>query len=142
VKTPHLLRVEEPPEPFAALFAAVAALGLRAGWLELAGPVEPIPPRLASAASLGALRAVAVAEARSVVVKPHRGAVVLKDLLREHFRGCALVLIHAPAEAAPDLPRLARAGEEWRVHPTGEAERAYTLDRLAASLRKPRPWAE
>jgi hypothetical protein len=140
VKTPHLLRVEEPPERFAALFAAVAALGLRVGWLELAAPAEPVPPRLAAAASLGALRAVAVAESRSVVVKPHRGAAVLKDLLREHFRGCALVLVHASVAAAPELPRLASTGEDWRVHPAGESERTYTSERLAASLRQIRPW--
>src|SRR6185436_14218941 len=105
-KGPHLLRVELGPAAFLPLFAAARALELRLGWLELGGAVAPLPASLDAAASLGALRAVAVGEGKSVAVKPRRGAPVLKDLLREHFAGCALVLVEGEEGAVPGLPLL------------------------------------
>lgn len=148
MKIPHLARVEEPAAAFAPLAEALAAAGLRLGWLEWRRP-EPLPPSLLEAAGLGTLRAVAVGGGVTTAVKPIAGRPVLRDLLREHFLGCALVLVHLdgqgseeeePAEAA-DLPLLARAGEgSYRL--TGAAgERRYVPAALAARLRSPRPLA-
>lgn len=141
MKTPHLLRVEAGPETFLTLFAAARSLGLRLGWLEFEGAVEPLPASLDSAAALGALRAVAIGEGKTVTVKPRRGAPVLKDLLREHFAGCVLVLVEAEETAATGLPLLRPDGEGWRVIlPESGGELAFTAEQLAAGLRKPRPW--
>jgi len=136
VKSPHLLRVEDPPERFAPLIEAARALGLRIGWLELGGTGHPVPPVLEAAAGLGVLRAVEVGEGRTVAVKPLRGAPVLKDLLREHFRGCALVLVRGEVEA----PWLRPEGGSWVVAAPGAASRSYTAEKLAEALRKPHPW--
>jgi len=141
----HLLRVEDGPEVFGELIAAARGLGLRVGWLDLAEPV-PLPPDLETAAAAGALRAVAVGGGRSAAVKPLRGAAVLGDLLREHFRGCALVLIRGetaallPAGAGEAVARLARDGAAWRIEPPGAAAVPFTTADLAAALRRPRPW--
>jgi hypothetical protein len=136
VKSPHLLRVEDPPERFAPLIEAARALSLRIGWLELGGTAHPVPPVLEAAAGLGVLRAVEVGEGRTVAVKPLRGAPVLKDLLREHFRGCVLVLVRGEVEA----PSLRIEDSVWTVTPSGAASRNYTAEKLAETLRKPNPW--
>jgi hypothetical protein len=136
VKAPHLLRVEGDPVQFASLIEAARALGLRIGWLDLGGAPMPVPEALDTAAGLGVLRAVAVGEGRAVAVKPLRGAPVLKDLLREHFQGCALVLVRGEVEA----PSLRIEGDAWIVAPPGAASRQYTAEKLAATLRKPDPW--
>jgi hypothetical protein len=140
---PHLLRVDGPPERYAPLFAAARAEGLRLGWLDLAASSPaPLPAPLApldNAAGLGALRAVSVAGDRSVAVKPLKGAPVLRDLLREHFRGCVLVLVRGEG-LSPDLASLQEGGEGWAVTAPGEAARAFTSTGLAAALRRPRPW--
>ncbi|MFL6196984.1 MAG: hypothetical protein ACJ75H_22555 [Thermoanaerobaculia bacterium] len=138
MKSPHLLRVEDPPDRFAPLIDAARTLGLRIGWLDLGVPVAPLPEPLETAAGLGVLRAVSVEENRTVAVKPLRGATVLKDLLREHFRGCALVLIHGAADAAS----LRIEEDAWIVTPPGAASRRYATADLALALRKPRPWGE
>ncbi len=137
-RPPHLLAVDEGPERFAPLFAAARELGLRLGWLELPGGAPPpvLPADLEAAAGLGALRAVSAGGGRSVAVKPLRGEPVLGDLLREHFRGCALVLVRGTVPA----PRLTLEGESWKVAPPGEAARLYSAGDFAAALRKPRPW--
>lgn len=141
MKAPHLLRVAAPPAAFAPLAAALAAEGLRLGWLELAAaPPEPLAVDLAAALDLGVLRAVAVGPGRVVAAKPTRGAPVLRDLLREHFLGCRLVLVAGPG-APDDLPRLALDGEGFRVQPPDEAARTFPPAALAARLRRPRPWA-
>ena len=134
MRAPHLLRVDEGPERFAPLVEAARALGLRIGWLEL--EAVPAPAPLEAAASLGVLRAVAVGEGRTVAVKPLRGTPVLRDLLREHFRGCALVLVRGKLEA----PSLTPVEEGWSVEAPGSAALRYTADQLATALRKPRPW--
>ena len=136
MKAPHLLRVDDPPEKLAPLIEAARSLGLRIGWLELGGTAHPVPPVLEAAAGLGVLRAVEVGEGRTVAVKPLRGAPVLKDLLREHFRGCALVLVRGEVEA----PWLRLEGEGFVVVPPGAASRGYTPAKLAEALRKPHPW--
>ena len=132
--TIHLLRVDEPAGHFAAVFAAARALDLRVGWLELSGEAAPapMPPTLAAAAGLGALRAVAIGGERSVAIKPMRGLPVLRDVVREHFRGCSLVLVRADV----DLPLLEAHSEGWRVR-LDEDSRSYNADTLAAALRSP-----
>jgi hypothetical protein len=146
----HRLRVEAPPERFAALVAAMADAGLRAGWLDLApaapaGAGEPaappaaVPADLEAAAVAGVLRAVALSAGRSVAVKPRKGEPVWEDLLREHFRGCALVLVRGEVEAPPLLTPDAEGGG-WSVAPPGGAVRSYTTAELVAALRRPRPW--
>lgn len=141
MKEPHLLRVDAPAEHFAPLAAALAAEGMRLGWLELAAaPPEPLSIELAAALDLGVLRAVAVGPGRSLAAKPLRGAPVLRDLLREHFRGCRLVLV-AGRGAPPELPALEPAdGGGYRVEPPGEAARTLAPAALATRLRRPRPW--
>jgi hypothetical protein len=132
LKAPHLLRVEEDPEPFASLIEAARAEGLRVGWLELA-EAAPLPAVLESAAGLGVLRAVSVGNGRTVAVKPLRGAPVLKDVLREHFLGCALVLVRG----AVDAPRLRQQAEGWIVEVREEAGKAFSTEKLVAELRSP-----
>ncbi len=151
MRPPHLLRVEEGPERFAPLLAAIAAAGLRAGWLEL-GPAAPAAASLESAAALGARRAVAAGGGRSVALKLLRGEPVLRDLLREHFSGCALVLVRTsgaepPAPAAPAgvplaaAPALFPSGDGWRIARAGDAApQHYDTPGLLAALRQPRPW--
>jgi hypothetical protein len=132
LKAPHLLRVEEDPEQFAPVVEAARAEGLRVGWLELA-EVAPLPEVLECAAGLGVLRAVAVGNGRTVAVKPMRGAPVLKDVLREHFLGCALVLVRGEVEAA----RLRLKDDGWVVEVQDQTGRAYSTEKLVAELRSP-----
>lgn len=157
-RTPHLLRVTPEPAAFAPLFAALAGAGMRAGWLDLDRAEAP-PASLDAAAALGAARAVAVGAGRSVAVKALRGAPVLRDLLREHFAGCALVLVAgagaaagadmaapagAGAVAAPALaavPALSAEDGRWRLAPPGAAAELLDTAELAARLRRPRPWS-
>lgn len=136
MKAPHLLRVEEGPERFAPLVEAARAEGLRVGWLDLAPP-PAVSGDLETAAAAGVLRAVAAGGDRSVVVKPLRGAPVLLDLLREHFRGAVLVLVRGEVDA----PLLRRVGEEWELTVPGQAAVRLETGALVPALRKPRPWA-
>lgn len=133
----HLLRVERPVVEFEELIAAVRRQGGRVGWLELESASspspEPVPSSLAAAAERGMLRAVAVGGHRSVAVKPMRGEPVLRDLLREHFRGCWLVLVRGDVEASLLTPR----GNEWTI---AGGSRRWTTAEVVAGLRKPRPW--
>lgn len=143
MRSPHLLRVEEGPERFAALLAAIAGAGLRAGWLELRQP-EPAAADLETAMALGARRAVSAGGGRSVAWKPLRGEPVLKDLLREHFLGCALVLVRCGGSAAvplAEVPALSPAGDGWRIARGDDAavQHFETAD-VVAALRQPRPW--
>ncbi|HEX5716881.1 MAG TPA: hypothetical protein VF179_12030 [Thermoanaerobaculia bacterium] len=134
MKAPHLLRVEDAPESFSQLVEAARADGLRVGWLELA-EVAPLPEVLASAAGLGLLRAVSAGGGRTVAVKPLRGEPVLKDLLREHFLGCALVLVRG----AVDAPHLRRDGENWVIDVPEQAGQPLTTAQLAGKIRSPLP---
>jgi hypothetical protein len=189
LKLPHLLRVAEGPESFAALFAAMSAAGLRAGWLDLrrtepgsaaaaaisaraateAAGRDADPPGIAvtlagleTAAALGVRRAVAAGGGRSLALKPLRGEPVLRDLVREHFLGCTLVLVRggggtakadapALAEAAgagrlalESLPALSPAGDGWQVSSpaAGVTPLRFDTAKLLACLRRPRPWGE
>lgn len=137
MKAPHLLRVEDGPQRFAPLIEAARAEGLRVGWLDFGAPPVPMPEPMESAAGLGVLRAVSVGEGRTVAVKPVKGAPVLKDLLREHFLGCALVLVRG----AVDAPHLRRDGENWVIDAPDKAGQPLTTAQLAAKLRSPLPLA-
>ncbi|HUO86190.1 MAG TPA: hypothetical protein VM617_02270 [Thermoanaerobaculia bacterium] len=143
MRAPHLLRVTAPPDTFAPLAAALAGEGLRLGWLELAGrPPAPLPEGPSAALGLGVLRAVSVGPGLVVAAKPLRGEPVLRDLLREHFRGCRLVLVAGPGAPA-ELAALEPAGEAaFLVRPAGEAARSFTPTALAARLRRSRPWGD
>lgn len=150
MKRIHLLRHDGPPAALAPLFEAARRGGLRVGWLDLRAAESPeageVPPELETALAEGASRAAAVAPGRVVAAKAPSGPPVLRDLLREHFLGCALVVVR-PAEGAPPAPELAAAprleAEEggFRVAPPDGTPRELTADALAARLRRPRPWA-
>lgn len=135
MKTIHLLCVEGDVESFAPLLAAARAAGTVAGWLEL-DAAEP-PPSLGRAAEAGALRAVAAGPRGSVTVKARRGPAVLGDLLREHFRGCRVVLVRG----ALAVPRLRPAGAGWRIERDDAPVLELDTEALIARLRKPRPWS-
>jgi hypothetical protein len=121
------------PEAFAALFAAAEAAGVRLGWLEWRAPAGG-DGALETATGFGALRAVAVGDGRVQSAKRLRGEPVLRDLLREHFLGCAVVLLHG----LDALPRLAPSGTGgFRLETTGG--RALELDPAAAVAELARP---
>ena len=135
----HALKVEQDSDAFLGLFAAVRAQGERAGWLELEAPghgaAAPVRERSAAERTLdaGAWKAVAVERDRSVAVKSRRGPAVLRDLLREHFRGCRVVLVRGEA----CLPALRARGSDWElVGADGLVRRLTTADLLRA-LRSP-----
>ena len=64
-----------------------------------------------------------------------------RHLLREHFRGCALVLVAGGDDAAVlhDVPRLEPDDGGYAVV-AGAVRRAWDADALAGRLRRPRPW--
>ncbi len=136
MKTLHLLRVEEGAEIFHPLVVALEGIGLRAGWLEFSEDSAPVPQGLSAAASAGVLRAVSVGPAGAVIVKPRRGEPVLKDLLREHFSGCRLVLVLGPAPA----PILRSSSQSWCLSLESGEELRLSSEDLAARLRRPAPW--
>lgn len=137
MRLPHLLAVREGPEAFAPLVAAAAAENLRCGWLDLLTSAPDPPPALAGAAGLDVLRAVAVGPGSAVTLKLLRGAPVLRDLLREHFLGCALVLVRG----GQPLPALTPAGDRWRLDLPGDQTQTLDLPALVSRLRRPRPFA-
>lgn len=132
MKAPVLLAVDGPAEPYASLFAAAKAAGLRIGWLVLNAPVDP-PPPLQAPPLLEAFRAVAVGNGRSIAMKPMKGAAVLRDLLREHFLGADVVLVAGLAL----YPRLAARENGWHLAESATASRSYTTEELLVRLRKP-----
>ena len=143
----HLLRVQRPAAEFQALVAAVRQAGGRVGWLELQPEgqptLQPVPERLRSAADLGVLRAVAVGGGETVVVKPMRGPAVLRDLLREHFRGCALVLVTGTSPDGDEVdPLLEPDSEAWGLHFSSGTTRRHTTEDLVAALRRPEPFSD
>ena len=134
MKRIHLLGVTTGAGTYATLVSAAAAAGLRVGWLELSAAAAP--PSLAAAAEVGVLRAVAVGEGGSVVVKPRAGEPVLTDLLREHFLGCSVVLVVGDT----NVPQVRPAAEGWEIEtPTG-SWRQLDAGGFVKELRKPRPF--
>ena len=130
MKRIHVLRVDDDASRFEALIAAIGEDGGRVGWLDL-GLSDPVPPSLVAPSSLDVLRAVAVGEGFAIAVKPMRGAPVLRDLLREHFRGCRVVLVKGEVEA----PVLNGEGDGWTV-----GSRSYSTEELVGTLRRPDPF--
>lgn len=132
MKTPHLLSVEDGPEQYLDLITAARELGLRVGWLDWTDtPVAAAAPGdLPRAAAGGVLRAVAVGPDGTVAVKPRSGPPVLRDVLREHFLGCRLVLVRG---AMPETPALTRDGESYRL-----GDLRLAAPELAERLRRPR----
>ena len=143
-----LLRIERPVVEFAELVAALRHESFRVGRLEMAptaggGKPAPVPESLAEAESLGVLRAVSVGGGRSIAVKPMKGEPVLRDVLREHFRGCRVVLVSGPANEARDsFPLLERVEAGWKVSLSRGETKKYTTQELIAALRRPDPWPE
>lgn len=129
----HLLRTTRDALDFHPLFAAATALGVRVGWLDMESTAGA-PRELEEAATQGAFRAVGVTENRVLTVKPVRGATVLKDLLREHFAGCRLVVIRGGL----DVPELLVAADGYRVRFEDGTEKDFSSEALAKALRKPR----
>lgn len=133
MKHVHRLRTELTPSDCRALFEAAEQLDLRVGWLDLDSVVAAVP-QLEEAAAQGAFRSVALASGRVFALKRVRGASVLKDLLREHFSGCRLVLVRGEVEAA----ELLGGQEGYRIRFEDGSERTYSAEALAKALRKPR----
>jgi hypothetical protein len=134
LRRPHLLCVQQTPESFAPLVEGASEAGLRVGWLEM-GEVEP-PARLGAAAATGVMRAVAVGGQRTVAVKPVRGDTVLRDLLREHFLGCVLVLVTGEVDA----PRLEAEGGGWIVQRVAGKPLRFATGELVRALSKAHPF--
>lgn len=146
MKRVHLLRHDGEPAALGPLFEAARREGVRVGWLDLGGAAEALPPALGAALDRGAFRAAAVAPGRTVAAKARSGPAVLRDLLREHFLGCALVVVRpgGGGEAHPELdeaPWLEAGDGRFRVVPPAGAARELTAEALAARLRRPRPWS-
>lgn len=136
----HVLRIHARVVKFERLVAAVRQNGLRSGWLQwrpqAEESLEGLSDGLAEAAGLDVLRAVTVTRGHSVAVKPRQGPAVLQDVLRQHFRGCALVLV----EGEVPVPHLEWVAEGWQVRDAeGTAWRGST-EQLVKRLRSPRPW--
>lgn len=139
MKRPHLLQVMFAAPAYRELIELANEHDLRVGWLELESDPEP-PVFLDAAAAEGVMRAVAVGGGRSVAVKPIRGPAVLDDLLREHFLGCALVLVRGGV-ATIDAPMLSREGDAEQVFWKVASGPAMTSAELVGRLRRPRPWS-
>lgn len=141
---------------FAPLIAAVRHDGGRVGWLDWTPHRILDSSRLDRAAESGLLRSVAVDARGSVAVKPRSGPPTLRDVVREHFRGCALVLVAAPT--ADDLEDASRRPEassplssspllepsddgRWRLS-LDDRQRAFDTSSVVSRLRRPRPFPE
>lgn len=142
-RLPHLLRVDETLLECAPLVAALRQERLRAGWLDWSPDAVPVEAELfPGAGEKGLLRAVKVEAGRKVTEKKLWGPPVLADVLREHFRGCTLVLVRQPGETPPiDAPLLQKTEEGWRIVLPGGVIQGMTTEALAAALRRPRPFA-
>ena len=138
MKRPVVLAVDAAAAVYAPLLNALAKTGERAGWLDLQPAAAEGSSGLEEAAALGVLRAVSVGGGRVRTLKPIRGPAVLDDLLREHFRGCRLVLVRGGA----DLVRLEPQGDGWLLtSPAGGAVRRTTGE-LVAGLGRPSLWRQ
>jgi hypothetical protein len=134
MKLPHLYTVEAGPEAFAELWQSATAAGLRLGWLDMEGPVDA-PAPLAGATGLGAAKAVSAHGRQTVAVKRLAGEPVLRDLVREHFLGCAALLVRGRA----GFPRLeVRPGGLGVIAMEGAPPLWLDPEAFLARLRRPR----
>lgn len=139
----RLLRVTESAESFASLIETASTAGCRLGWLEVGAlPQTSLDP----VASRGAARAVALDARGSVAVKRTAGPPVLRDVLREHFLGCAAVLVRAvgevPAQVAEALEGVAELrcdGDGYQLARDGE-RRTLSRDQLIRAFGRPGFW--
>jgi hypothetical protein len=132
MKAPALVAVDADAAAFAALFAAAVKRRERLGWLELGATVEA-PPALAEAAAAGAFKSVVAGDGSVVTVKRVAGRPVLRDLLREHFLGCAAVLVRGHE----GRPRLSVAGKKFRFEPLAGRTLDLGADELLDELMRP-----
>lgn len=151
---PHLLRVTHTVLEFAQLVAAMRQDRLQVGWLEWSPGQRPAadPALMPAAGAAGVPRAVRVDAETTVAVKRRRGAPVLRDVLREGFRGATLVLVQVSPEtesevSAIDAPLLEpilldSAPTRWRIVPSAGAALNLTTEALVARLRRPHPFAK
>lgn len=133
----HLLRTEANAEEFTTLFAEARKQGFRVGWLDLEQIVageSGVPPALDAVASAGAFRAVRVGSERVVAVKRVGGKAVLKDLLREYFSGCHLVVVRGDVDAPDIIP----SGSRYTMRSRSGREHGWTARALAQSLGRSR----
>lgn len=132
MKQVHLLAVmavDDPAATYAPLVAAARELGLRIGWLDLAGSLAIDP----TAGPSGAFRRVAVtADGLVVSAKTLAGPPVLRDLVREHFQGCTAVLVAGATSEA--LAQLTPDGDGWRLDDRRWADSASFARALRGSL--------
>ncbi|MDA8018566.1 MAG: hypothetical protein MPN21_14090 [Thermoanaerobaculia bacterium] len=138
MKRIHLLRIEPGMDPslWEPLLAAVHSDGGRAGRLRW-HPGRPSEDEALALAS-GFLRSVEVATNGALVRKPRTGPPVLTDILREHFRGCRVVLVEGEAsEGLAAIPRLEPTANGFRLDLDG-AQLALSAIELANRLRRPR----
>jgi hypothetical protein len=134
MKRIHLLSVEGRAEEYHPLIAAIGADNRRVGWLDLTG--TEVPDALRAASKTGVLRAVGVVDGLTVAAKPRKGGIVMKDLLREYFVGCSVVLVRG----GEGMPRLSAAEGDWLVEVPGATPRKLDTASLVATLRRPRPF--
>jgi len=133
VKTPAVVAVVGAPEAFADLVRAAAERGARVGWLDWNAAAGP-PAELGGAAGAGVAKVVSVAADGSLAWKARRGPAVLRDVLREQFLGCSIVL----ARGLDGTPRLIADGPTFRLEATGAAPRTLSAAEAAAELLRPR----
>ena len=129
----HHLQVDGEVEEYLELIEALRAGGIRVGWLDLRG--ADVPASLKPACRAGVLRAVAVDDDVTVSAKPRQGNAVMKDLQREYFLGCAVVLVRG----SEDLSRLVAADGRWRLESPGAPTRTLDTAQLVKILRRPQP---
>ncbi len=101
MKAPRIILVEGTLEQYSEMVQKESAAGRRVGWLDM-NAATALPERFDRAGSIGVFRAVEVGATATLSCKPRKGSVVLKDLLREHFLGCSVVLVRG-YDQAPEL---------------------------------------
>jgi len=129
----HVVAVSGDVEGFGELISHLGDLGLRCGWLEWREP-GLVDQSLGMAVDMGAFRAVAVGEERTVAVKRMKGPAVLRDVVREYFKGCAVVLV---VGGPPGLPMLRAKGDGWELRGVDGEVRSLGLEALGGRLRGP-----
>ena len=129
---PRAVRVDATADNFTALFEASRSASVRIGWLDLTTAPEP-PAGLATAAAGGALRAVSVVGRQVVSVKAMGGEPVLRDVVREHFTGCRLLLVRGELDA----PTLVPNSGAWILRRLDGVEKTFSTAELLAALRSP-----
>jgi hypothetical protein len=129
---PRTVRVSASAESFTSLFESARSAAVRVGWLDLVSTPE-LPCDLSSAAESGALRAVSVNDGRVVSIKSLVGQPVLRDVIREHFTGCRLLLVRGQIEAPELVPR----PEGWLLRSLDGVETSYSNEKFLSALRSP-----